>query len=101
MFDTVDVDPTYLGVTLDVGHAKVNGEDWQEFVERFGERIRVCHLHDNDGSADQHEPLPEYEPLVEVIPADCFVFEMKTVADVATCVGVDAEPPEVEVPSDD
>jgi len=26
---------------------------------------------------------------------------MKTVADVATCVGVDAEPPEVEVPSDD
>ncbi len=92
MLDTVDVDPTYLGVTLDVGHAKINGEDCQEFVERFGERIRVCHLHDNDGTADRHKPLPAYEPLVEAVPADCFVFEMKTVADVATSVGVDAPP---------
>jgi sugar phosphate isomerase/epimerase len=101
MLDSVDVDPRYLGITLDVGHAKVNGEDWQEFVERFGDRISVCHLHDNDGSADQHEPLPEYEPLVEAIPADCFVFEMKAVADVATCVGVDAAPPEMGVSSND
>jgi sugar phosphate isomerase/epimerase len=92
--DTVDVDPAYLGVTLDVGHAKVNGEDWQAFVDRFGDRIRVCHLHDNDGRADQHEPLSAYEPLVEAIPADCFVFEMKAVGDVATCVGVDAAPPD-------
>jgi len=101
MLDTVDVDPKYLGVTLDVGHAKVNGEDYREFVERFGDRIRVCHLHDNDGSADQHEPLPEYEPLVGGIPADWFVFEMKAVADVATCVGADATPPEIGVSSSD
>jgi sugar phosphate isomerase/epimerase len=101
MLDTVDVDPMYLGVTLDVGHAKVNGESWREFVDRFGERIVVCHLHDNDGRADQHEPLPEYEPLVEAVPADYFVFEMKTVADVAACVGTDAAPPEGSVPTDD
>jgi len=101
MIDTVDVDPRYLGVTLDVGHAKINGEDWQEFVERFGERIRVCHLHNNDGSTDQHEPLSDYESLIEAIPADCFVFEMKTVADVAACVGVDAAPPAARVSSDD
>jgi sugar phosphate isomerase/epimerase len=101
MLDAVNVDPKYLGVTLDVGHAKVNSVAWQKFVERFGDRIRVCHLHDNDGSTDQHNPLPEYEPLVEIIPADCFVFEMKTVADVATCVGEDVAPPQSEVSIDD
>ena len=97
MLAAVNVDPKYLGVTLDVGHAKVNSVAWQEFVERFGERIRVCHLHDNDGNTDQHKPLPEYEPLIDTIPADCFVFEMKTVADVATCVGGDVAPPQSEV----
>ena len=101
MLETVDIKPASLGVTLDVGHAKVNGEGWQTFVDRFGERIRVCHLHDNDGTGDDHEPLPEYEALVEAIPADCFVFEMKSVADVATCAGVDATPPATEVATDD
>jgi sugar phosphate isomerase/epimerase len=97
MIEPVDVAPEYLGVTLDVGHANVNGHDWRAFVEEFGERIRVCHLHDNDGTADQHEPLPEYEHLVAAIPADCFVFEMKSVGDVATCVGRDASQPRPEV----
>lgn len=101
MLDTVDVVPEYLGVTLDVGHANVNDEDWRGFVERFGDRIRVCHLHDNDGTGDQHEPLREYESFVEAVPADCFVFEMKSVGDIATCMRVDATPPEPEVSSDD
>ena len=101
LLGTVNVTPEYLGVTLDVGHAKVNGVDWQSFVERFGDRIRVCHLHDNDGTGDQHEPLATYESLVESIPVDCFVFEMKSVADVATCVDADATPPESEVPNVD
>jgi sugar phosphate isomerase/epimerase len=101
LLDTVDVPPAYLGVTLDVGHAKVNGEEWGEFVERFGRRIRVCHFHDNDGNTDQHRPLPEHDHLVDAIPADCFVFEMKTVADVASCVGLDVAPPEGGVPGDE
>ncbi|GGN21465.1 sugar phosphate isomerase/epimerase family protein [Halarchaeum nitratireducens] len=101
MLDAVDVPEKYLGVTLDVGHAKVNGGDWRTFVDRFGDRIRVCHLHDNDGTADQHGPLSEYRSLVEAIPAECFVFEMKAVADVATCVGVEATPPRPDVVGDD
>jgi sugar phosphate isomerase/epimerase len=96
LLDTVDVTPAYLGVTLDVGHANVNGEPWQGFVEEFGHRIHVCHLHDNDGTADQHEPLSNYEPLVEQIPADQFVFEMKSLGDLATSVGTDSAPPEPE-----
>jgi sugar phosphate isomerase/epimerase len=102
MIDAVDVPPQYLSVTLDVGHAKVNGHDWRAFVEAFGHRIRVCHLHDNDGTADQHRPLPDYESVVEAVPANYFVFEMKSLADVARCVGADhAPPPETEVPADD
>lgn len=101
MIDSVDVPPQYLSVTLDVGHAKVNGYDYREFVEEFGHRIRVCHLHDNDGTADQHEPLPGYESVVESIPANFFVFEMKSPRDVATSVGADVIPPEPEVSTDD
>ena len=86
----VDVTPKYLGVTLDVGHAKIAGVDYQAFVDRFGDRIRVCHLHDNGGKADDHEPLSDYRQFVDQIPAEQFVFEMKTVEDVARCV--DATP---------
>jgi len=99
--DPIDVSPRYLGVTLDVGHAKMNGYDWQAFIETFGERIRVCHLHDNDGTADQHRPLPEYESVVEAVPAECFVFEMKSLADVGKTVAADRTPPETEVTAGD
>jgi len=91
------VSPKYLGVTLDIGHAKVNGEDWGEFVTEFGHRIQVCHLHDNDGTADQHRPMPDYQSVVEAVPAEQFVFEMKSLDDLARSVGVDSSPPETEL----
>lgn len=84
--DDLGVDSEYLGVTLDVGHAKVTGVDVESFVDQFGDRIRVAHLHDNDGTADQHEPLPEYEGLVDLIDADYNVFEMKSLADIERCL---------------
>lgn len=90
--DAVDVDPAVLGVTLDVGHAKVAGTEWRAFVDRFGDRIRVCHLHDNDGTADQHRPLQAYEPLLADIPADYASFEMKRVRDIAACLGETHQP---------
>jgi sugar phosphate isomerase/epimerase len=101
MIDSVDVPPQYLSVTLDVGHAKINGHDWREFVEEFGNHIQVCHLHDNDGTADQHKPFPGYESVVEGVPANVFVFEMKSVPDVAKSVGADQMPSETEVSADD
>lgn len=85
--DAVDADPEWLRVTLDVGHAKVNGHDWRTFVDRFEDRIHVVHLHDNDGDADDHDPLTEYEPVVDGTDAAYYVFETKRVADVDACVG--------------
>jgi sugar phosphate isomerase/epimerase len=98
---TVDVPPESLGVTLDVGHAAVVGLDWRDFAECFGERIRVCHLHDNDGTADDHEPLPDHGRIVDRVPADYCVFEMKTVADVAESVGASHEPIRPGLTTDD
>jgi sugar phosphate isomerase/epimerase len=79
----IDADPEVLGVTLDVGHATMNGYDWRAFVDQFGNRITVVHLHDNDGTADQHEPLPDYDPIVKTINAEYNLFEMKSVTDIA------------------
>jgi sugar phosphate isomerase/epimerase len=84
--DEVDVDSEYLGVTVDVGHAKVTGVDVADFVDAFGDRIRVAHLHDNDGTADRHDPLPGYESVAEQIGAEYNVLEMKSLADIERCV---------------
>jgi sugar phosphate isomerase/epimerase len=84
--DEIDVDSDYFGVTLDVGHAKVTGVAVEEYVEAFGDRIRVVHLHDNDGTDDHHDPLPEYERVAERIGAEYNVLEMKSLADVERCV---------------
>ena len=92
LLESVDVLDDYLGVTLDVGHAGVSDEDWEAFVDRFGDRIRVCHLHDNDGETDRHDPLPEHDRFLQAVPADHFVFEMKSVTAVGDCL------PDVEAP---
>ena len=84
--EEVDVDSEYLGVAVDVGHAKVTGVDPAAFVERFGDRIRVCHLHDNDGTADQHDVLPAYESTAARIGAEYNVLEMKSLEDIERCV---------------
>ncbi|QIB76436.1 sugar phosphate isomerase/epimerase [Halogeometricum borinquense] len=86
ILDDVNADPEWLKVTLDIGHANVNGFDWEQFVDRFGDRIEVVHLHDNDGTSDDHEPLSAWETIVDDVPASYAVFEMKAVEDIAVCV---------------
>jgi len=47
-----------LGCCLDVAHANViaarSGRDITEYISLLLPHIAVCHLHDNDGTADQH-----------------------------------------------
>ena len=49
--------PESAGALIDIGHAIVN--DWDIFavIDALGTRIRGYHIHNNDGTHDQHLPL--------------------------------------------
>ncbi|HLO15972.1 MAG TPA: sugar phosphate isomerase/epimerase family protein [Anaerolineales bacterium] len=56
MCETIDrISDPYVSACLDIGHAHCNSTtpilDW---VEKLGGRIEYVHLHDNDGTSDQH-----------------------------------------------
>jgi sugar phosphate isomerase/epimerase len=82
----VGVGPESLRLTLDVGHAKATGLDHGAFVDRFGERIHVVHLHDNDGTDDDHDPLSSFREVASDIGAPYNVLEMKSLADIDRCL---------------
>lgn len=44
-----------LGFCFDTGHANLVGIDFEEFLTTLGSRLKVLHLHDNDGRADLHQ----------------------------------------------
>jgi len=44
------------GICWDVGHANFGGYDQYEGIMTCGERLRVLHLHDNNGKDDLHIP---------------------------------------------
>ena len=51
-----------VGFTLDTGHAVVAGQDPVALARAMGSRLAITHLHDNDGSADQHRPAARSGP---------------------------------------
>jgi sugar phosphate isomerase/epimerase len=84
--DDIDAPPAGLGVALDVGHATASGIAPAAFVDRLSHPIEVCHLHDNDGIHDDHDPLPAYESVAAEVGATYNVLEMKSKADIRRCV---------------
>ena len=44
-----------LGFCFDTGHANLVGIDMEDFVTRLGPRLKVLHIHDNDGRLDLHQ----------------------------------------------
>lgn len=44
------------GICWDVGHANFGGHDQYAGIMTCGERLKVLHLHDNNGQADLHIP---------------------------------------------
>ena len=55
------IDAPNLGILLDTGHLNVSahtlGFDRMGFVETLAPLVRALHVHDNDGTADQHQPV--------------------------------------------
>jgi len=44
-----------LGFCFDTGHANLVGIDFERFITTLGDRLKVLHIHDNDGIADLHQ----------------------------------------------
>lgn len=44
-----------LGFCFDTGHANLVGIDYEPFLSTLGKRLKVLHIHDNDGIADLHQ----------------------------------------------
>lgn len=44
-----------LGFCFDTGHANLIGIDFEEFLTALGHRLKVLHIHDNDGVMDLHQ----------------------------------------------
>lgn len=44
-----------LGFCLDTGHANLIGLDFYDFIVTLGSRLKVLHIHDNDGIGDLHQ----------------------------------------------
>lgn len=44
-----------LGFCFDTGHANLVGIDFESFITALGCRLKVLHIHDNDGVGDLHQ----------------------------------------------
>lgn len=44
-----------LGFCFDTGHANLVGIDFEDFITTLGGRLKVLHIHDNDGIGDLHQ----------------------------------------------
>ncbi len=44
-----------LGFCFDTGHANLVSIDFEDFMTRLGSRLKVFHIHDNDGVGDLHQ----------------------------------------------
>lgn len=44
-----------LGFCFDTGHANLVGLDFEDFLTTLGSRLKVLHIHDNDGAGDLHQ----------------------------------------------
>ena len=66
-----EFDSPALGVCLDTGHAHITEEGAAPTLEALSERIVTFHLHDNNGSWDQHLQPPygtiDWKPIVKAI----------------------------------
>jgi len=46
-----------LFLHLDIGHCNLSNRSPADFIEKFNKKIKHIHVHDNDGTTDQHLPI--------------------------------------------
>jgi sugar phosphate isomerase/epimerase len=60
-----------MKVLLDVGHVNVGGEDPSDSVRKAREYLAHVHIHDNDGTKDQHlvpgDGKIDFAPIVKAL----------------------------------
>lgn len=44
-----------LGFCFDTGYARISGIDFEDMITKLGNRLKVLHIHDNDGNRDLHQ----------------------------------------------
>ncbi len=79
-----EVDSPNLGFCYDSSHERICTEDTGMLLRRYGDRLKVTHLSDNDGLTDKHwlpgEGLIDWGALIDAFPADtysgCFSLEV-------------------------
>ncbi|WP_435186890.1 sugar phosphate isomerase/epimerase family protein [Halobellus sp. EA9] len=88
LLDDVAAGAPRPSVTLDVGHAKATGVSLADLLDAVGDDVVVAHLHDNDGTTDSHDPLPDFRTIAADLDAAYNVLEMKSLADIDHCLAV-------------
>jgi sugar phosphate isomerase/epimerase len=61
MIETIEtISDSRVSACLDIGHAHCNSTTpILKWIEKFGSRIEYVHIHDNDGTSDQHLAIGE------------------------------------------
>lgn len=67
--------PDFVGLCYDSGHGQLTG-DGLDWLDRLKGRLVALHLHDNDGTDDQHKPLftetVDWDRLARLIAASSY-----------------------------
>jgi sugar phosphate isomerase/epimerase len=61
MIETIDtISDRRVSACFDIGHAHCNSATpVMNWIEKLGRRIEYVHIHDNDGTSDQHAAIGE------------------------------------------
>ena len=62
-----------LGFCFDTGHANLVGIDFERFITMLDYRLKVLHIHDNDGIADLHQIPFTFTKTRENLPSTDWV----------------------------
>lgn len=71
-----EVPSDHFGILLDLGHLRVSattlGFNPMEFIDAVRKTVGAFHVHDNDGTSDQHRPIMEGSWILDVLSQSCF-----------------------------